>query len=111
MTPEATVCAAKPPVGVSWMIRRPSVRMMRKPPAYVPALIAAGRGEHDPERHLEGVDLTGGDQGQGDDAHRLLGVLHAVPSAIVAELTICAYRKPRLALLTWAFRNAPQQAA
>ena len=33
MTLEATVCAAKPPVGVSWMIRRPIVRMMRKPPA------------------------------------------------------------------------------
>ena len=32
MTPEATVWAAKPPAGVSWMTRRPSVRMMRKPP-------------------------------------------------------------------------------
>ena len=32
MTPEATVWAAKPPAGVSWMIRRPSVRMIRKPP-------------------------------------------------------------------------------
>ena len=33
MPPEATVCAAKPPGGVSWMIRRPRVRMMRNPPA------------------------------------------------------------------------------
>ena len=33
ITPDATVCAANPPVGVSWMIRRPIVRMMRNPPA------------------------------------------------------------------------------
>src|SRR3954470_20805265 len=33
MTLDATACAAKPPEGVSWMIRRPMVRMMRKPPA------------------------------------------------------------------------------
>jgi hypothetical protein len=33
MTPDATVWAEKPPAGVSWMIRRPSVRMMRNPPA------------------------------------------------------------------------------
>ena len=30
---EATVWAANPSAGVSWMIRRPSVRMIRKPPA------------------------------------------------------------------------------
>src|SRR3954470_21126472 len=41
MTPEATVWAAKPPVGVSWMTRRPRVRMMRNPPEYVPALMAS----------------------------------------------------------------------
>ena len=29
ITPEATVWAAKPPAGVSWMIRRPRVRMIR----------------------------------------------------------------------------------
>jgi len=32
MTALATVCAAKPLAGVSWMMRRPSVRMMRQPP-------------------------------------------------------------------------------
>jgi hypothetical protein len=33
------------------------------------------------------------------------------PSAIVAELTICAYRKLRLALLTLAFRKAHRMAS
>ena len=33
MTLDATVWAANPPAGVSWMIRRPIVRMIRKPPA------------------------------------------------------------------------------
>src|SRR3954451_16647428 len=38
---EEAVWAANPPAGVSWMIRRPRVRMIRIPPAYVPALIAS----------------------------------------------------------------------
>src|ERR687893_541838 len=40
MTELATVWAVKPFAGVSWMIRRPSVRMIRQPPAYVPNAIA-----------------------------------------------------------------------
>jgi hypothetical protein len=32
-TPEATVWAANPLAGVSWMMRRPRVRMIRNPPA------------------------------------------------------------------------------
>src|SRR6185437_6945970 len=41
ITELATVCAVTPSAGVRWMIRRPIVRMIRQPPAYVPALIAA----------------------------------------------------------------------
>src|SRR5918995_5927871 len=41
ITELATVWAVKPCAGVSWMIRRPSVRMIRQPPAYVPSAIAA----------------------------------------------------------------------
>src|SRR5690242_1902302 len=41
MIPLATVCAANPPTGVSWMTRRPRVRMTRQPPEYVPRLIAS----------------------------------------------------------------------
>src|SRR5579875_2598869 len=40
-TADEVASAAKPRGGSSWMIRRPSVRMMRHPPAYVPAAIAA----------------------------------------------------------------------
>src|SRR5690348_1891568 len=41
MIPLATVCAANPPTGLSWITRRPSVRMIRQPPEYVPRLIAS----------------------------------------------------------------------
>src|SRR4029079_13923065 len=40
-TPAPTDSAAKPRAGSRWMIRRPSVRMMRQPPEYVPSEIAA----------------------------------------------------------------------
>src|SRR5262245_3976315 len=36
----AVVSAAKPRGGSRWMMRRPRVRMMRQPPAYVPSEIA-----------------------------------------------------------------------
>src|SRR5919109_1364937 len=36
----AVVSAAKPRGGSRWMMRRPSVRMIRQPPAYVPSEIA-----------------------------------------------------------------------
>ena len=40
MTPLATVCDANPLAGDSEKIRRPSVRMIRQPPEYVPSEIA-----------------------------------------------------------------------
>src|SRR5689334_2253105 len=40
-TTDAAVSAANPCGGLRWMIRRPSVRMMRQPPEYVPSEMAA----------------------------------------------------------------------
>ena len=105
MTLDATVWAAKPPVGVSWMIRRPMVRMMRKPPAYVPALIAAAAASTT-QKGTSKVSISPAV----NSASVMMPIVFCAswmpwPSAMVAELPICANRKPRLALLTFVSRK------
>src|SRR3954447_10156002 len=110
-TPEATVWAANPPVGVSWMIRLPRVRMIRKPPAYVPALIARAeaRMTHSgTSKESSSPEVT--------RARVMMPMVFCAswvpwPNAIVAELTICAYRKPRCALCALVRRNDHRSAS
>ena len=54
--------------------------MIRQPPVYVPSAIAGAAREHDPVRHVEvgRRQVAVGDQGERDDAHRLLRVVGAV---------------------------------
>ena len=40
-----------------------------------------GGREHDPDRHVDGGDETGGEEREGDDAHRFLSVVRAVAQA------------------------------
>src|SRR3954453_24160217 len=65
MTLDATACAAKPPEGVSWLIRRPMVRMMQKPPGVSAGADRRCGGQDDPERAVETVDLARGVQREG----------------------------------------------
>src|SRR3954468_10436400 len=64
MTPDATVWAAKPPAGWSWITRRPSVRMMRNPPEYVPALMARAEARMT-QSGTSKVAISPGDPGAG----------------------------------------------
>ena len=80
------VSAANPPTGWSFVIRDPIVWMMRQPPDNVPSAIAAcaamitqnGIGSLPSIK----IEIPAGDQRAGDDAHRLLRVVAAVPQAV-----------------------------
>jgi len=53
MMSAAEVSAAKPWMGCSFTILCPIVRMMRQPPAAVPAAMVSAPGDHHPARHDE----------------------------------------------------------
>ena len=75
----AVVSAAKPWTGSSLTTFWPIVLMIRQPPAAVPSEIAVAASEDHPERDRRARRRTpAGDEGEGDDAHRLLGVVRAV---------------------------------
>ena len=77
-TVAAVVSAAKPWTGSSSTTRWPIVCMIRQPPTAVPRDSAVA----DTTMTQVGTSMVGDDpgreQGQGDDAHRLLGVVGAV---------------------------------
>ena len=64
----------------------PIVFTIRQPPNSVPSPIAAVARDHDPERQPASCvrGITGGDQQQPDDPHRLLRVVAAVAEAVRA---------------------------
>ena len=79
----AAVSAANPLIGRSLMIRCPIVFMIRQPPAAVPRAIAVAQLRDHPRRrvqvrHRRAPRGRVGGQGQGDDPHRLLGVVRPV---------------------------------
>ena len=93
MISAAVVSAAKPCTGCNFTIRWPSVRMMRQPPAAVPAaMVTAHRvithvGQYErwrlqkiePARQMiEAARFCPGKKRQRDDAHRFLRVICAV---------------------------------
>ena len=83
----AVVSAAKPWTGSSLTTCWPIVLMIRQPPAAVPSEIAVADDEDDPERDVVGRDDAGREEGQGHDAHRLLGVVRAVAEGHVRRPT------------------------
>ena len=81
----AVVSAAKPWTGSSLTTCWPIVLMIRQPPAAVPSEIAVAARRMTHSGIVELVGITPADeQGQGHDAHRLLGVVRAVAERHVA---------------------------
>ena len=78
MTLAADVSAAKPCTGSSFTTLLPIVLMIRQPPAAVPRLIALAAVRITHSGRFEGRLNAGGDERQGHDAHRLLGVIAAM---------------------------------
>ena len=81
-TVAAVVSAAKPWTGSSSTTRWPIVRMIRQPPTAVPSDSAVAGDDDHPDRHVDVGMTPGSEQRQGDDAHRLLGVVRAVAKAM-----------------------------
>ena len=106
------VSAAKPCGGSSSMILRPSVRMMRQPPAYVPSdsitaqaiLTQTGIGS-------PCVLDIGDDQGHHHDAHRLLRVLQTVPERHAGRRHRLRYTETALGLVRVGPAEDPQDRA
>ena len=74
----AVVSAANPWTGSSFTTLWPIVLMIRQPPAAVPSEIALAASEDHPQRDGRFGEHAAGDERQGDDAHRLLGVVRAM---------------------------------
>ena len=78
-TSAPAVSAQKPPTGRSWVMPHP--HGLHDTPAAAEGAERHGGvgGEHHPERHVElGAEGSGREQQDGDDAHRLLGVVGSV---------------------------------
>ncbi len=106
MTEAAVVSAAKPCGGSSSMMRRPSVRMIRQPPAYVPSDSVIAQASLTHSGIASSLPCT-------SPMTRAITTMPMVfcascrpwPSAMPAADTVWAMRKPRLALCGLARRN------
>ena len=107
MIEAAVVSAAKPCGGSSSMIRRPRVRMMRQPPAYVPSDSIAAHANFT----QTGIAVARSSPSAMTSASTTTPIVFCAscrpwPSAMPAAETVCAMRKPRLALCGLARRKS-----
>ena len=98
MTALAIACEENPLAGVSEKMRRPSVRMIRQPPEYVPIEIAAA----DARITQVGMPACESRCPETTSVSAMTPIVFCAscvpwPNAMVAAEAICAQRKPRFA--------------